>query len=68
MDGPSIDTLEGKRFLLAARTAQARLLVELLLPDTTELVERDLLVRFGEACDELLDHAHARDWSNESGE
>jgi hypothetical protein len=67
-DEPSIDTVEGKRWILAARCAQTRLLIELLLPDTGELVERDLLVQVGEACDRLLDHAHEHDWSNEEGE
>jgi hypothetical protein len=68
-DGPpTIDTVEGKRFLLAVRCAQARLMVELLRHDTTDQDELDALDAVAGACALLADVAERHDWSNEDGE
>lgn len=65
---PSIDTLEGKRFLLAVRCAQARLLVELLRPDTVAVDELDVLDAVAGACTLVANIADRHDWANEDGE
>lgn len=68
---PSIDTREGRFFVLAARAAQTRLCVEILhmqgdvAHDDEEL--RDVLEAVGVACGRVAALGLARDWSNEAG-
>jgi hypothetical protein len=64
---PSIDTVEGMRFLLVARCAQARLLVEMLRPHTVDDDELAVLDAVAGACVLLTHVAERRDWSNEDG-
>jgi hypothetical protein len=65
---PNLDTVEGRRFLLAARCAQARLLVELLRPDTTDEDELAALDAVAGACTLVAVVGERGDWSNEAGE
>ncbi len=66
---PSIDTLEGLRYLLAVRAAQTRLVIELIRArgdegDAETLKVFDLLSRGTEA---LADIVERKDWANEDG-
>lgn len=66
---PSIDTLEGLRYLTAVRAAQTGLCVQLLLargPEDSETLA--VLERLARACAELAEIVERKDWANEDGD
>jgi hypothetical protein len=65
---PSIETLEGLRYFVAVRCAQARLCAELLKPRTFDVEELEALDRLSDACAAIAVLVERHDWANEDGE
>jgi hypothetical protein len=65
---PSIETLEGLRYFVAVRCAQANLAAELLKPRTFAVDELEALDRLTDACAGIAELVERNDWANEDGE
>lgn len=65
---PSIDTLEGLRYLVAVRCAQALIAAELLKLRTVADDELEALEQLTDACAAIAELVERHDWANEAGE
>jgi hypothetical protein len=67
-NAPSIDTLEGLRYFVAVRCAQAGLVAELLKPREFDVETLDALDGLTAACAAIAELVERHDWANEAGE